>query len=149
MTQIKKLIYLPLKECRPRHIYKLNSRNLKYGVFNPKDNGFIGIRTKFSNRYLFTEYHWDTGPPYGTAKPIEDLGLIDDEDVFLMESYPAICKYCGQILSFVKNNSDKDLGLGKWQGCNVECTKAYPYGRIYKPLFLLLEELEKSQEQDV
>lgn len=45
--------------------------------------GFIGIRLKFGSKYLFTEYHWDQGPPYGTVQPKEDLGLIpDDIDIY-------------------------------------------------------------------
>ena len=61
---------IPLKKCEIGVLYKIHSRNLQYGIFNGKD-GFIGIRTKFGQKYLFTEFHWDTGPPYGTVKPIE------------------------------------------------------------------------------
>jgi hypothetical protein len=63
--------FIPLEECVHGGVYKLYCRNLAYGIFNQKDNGFIGIRTKFGHQYLFTEYHHDTGPPYGTVKPIE------------------------------------------------------------------------------
>lgn len=32
--------------------------------------------------FLFEEYHWDTGEPYGTAKPLEELedmsSLLED-----------------------------------------------------------------------
>ena len=54
-------------------LYKLNSRNLDYGVYDDAQKGFIGIRTKFGSRYLFTEYHWDTGSPFGTAMPIKEM----------------------------------------------------------------------------
>ncbi len=61
--------YISLTECTHRGIYKLSSRNLSLGVFNKPSNGFIGIREKFGDLYLFTEYHWDNGPPFGTACP--------------------------------------------------------------------------------
>lgn len=37
------------------------------------NEGFIGISDKFGRRYLFTEYHWDQGPPFGTALPLDEL----------------------------------------------------------------------------
>ena len=64
---------IPLSECRNGWVYELSSRNLTFGVFVQATNGFIGIRQKFSNRYLATEYHWDTGEPFGTACPKEEL----------------------------------------------------------------------------
>lgn len=61
--------FIPLSECKHGHGYWLDSRNLCYGVFDENTKGFVGIRTKFTSRYLFTEYHWDTGAPFGTACP--------------------------------------------------------------------------------
>lgn len=60
---------IPLAECVEGDIYILRSRNLVLGVFDGK-TGFIGIREKFGHRYLFTEYHHDTGTPHGTASPV-------------------------------------------------------------------------------
>jgi len=54
-------------------LYKIFSRNLTLGVFCEKSKGFIGIREKFGYRYLDQEYHWDQGPPHGTASPKELL----------------------------------------------------------------------------
>lgn len=67
--------YLPINQCIIRKIYKLNSRNLSYGVFTA-GNCFIGIRTKFGDRYLAKEYHYDTGAPFGTAKPLQEIGEV-------------------------------------------------------------------------
>lgn len=67
-------VYIKLEDCKPGHVYRISSRNLSFGVFNPADNGFIGIRNKFGHTYLFTEYHWDTGEPFGTVCPIEEVG---------------------------------------------------------------------------
>jgi hypothetical protein len=66
--------YIPIVLCKARVLYKIHSRNLTYGVYDGKD-GFIGIREKFSQKYLFTEYHWDTVKykGYGTVKPLIDV----------------------------------------------------------------------------
>ncbi len=69
---------IPLTNCKNRHLYKISSRNLIFGVFNSENNGFVGIREKFGDEYLFTEYHWDTGAPFGTVKPTEDLGEVPE-----------------------------------------------------------------------
>ena len=69
--------YIRLDACLPGHVYKIMSRNLGHGVYDGL-GGFIGIREKFGDRYLFTEYHWDKGPPYGTVHPETDLGPLPD-----------------------------------------------------------------------
>ena len=68
--------YIPLDECKHGYVYRIHSRNLDIGVYDENDKGFIGIRTKFTMRYLFTEDHWDTGAPYGTVKPVECLHKV-------------------------------------------------------------------------
>ena len=70
--------YIPLSECVKGFVYLINSRNLGLGVFDGK-GGFIGVREKFGDRYLFTEYHWDTGVPYGTVHPLEKLCQLPAE----------------------------------------------------------------------
>lgn len=69
-------------------LYRFKARNFSIGVWNPEKKGFIGIRTKWGDRYLFTEYHWETGPPYGTVTPLEDLGIDMPVDIPLMDSLP-------------------------------------------------------------
>lgn len=74
-------VWISVTECQPRQLYRVAARNFRFGVFKPDCStdgfsaGFIGIRSKFSRRFLDVEYHWDQGPPYGTAKPVEDLGV--------------------------------------------------------------------------
>ena len=55
-------------------IYRIQSRNLLVGAWNSRTQGFIGVREKFGSLYLFEEYHSETGPPHGTARPIHPLG---------------------------------------------------------------------------
>ena len=70
--------YIKMDNCVKGHLYRIDSRNLSLGVYDGKE-GFIGIRTKFRDRYLFTEYHHDQGAPHGTVFPLEDLGPIPEE----------------------------------------------------------------------
>lgn len=71
-----------LAECKKRRVYKLISRNLSFGVFDG-DIRFIGIRTKFGRRMLDAEDHWETGPPFGTARPDEDTCIVIPEEISL------------------------------------------------------------------
>lgn len=66
---------IPLSECRHGGLYRIDARNFSLGVFNEHLQGFIGIREKFFDYFLFTEYHWDTGAPYGTVSPLEFLEM--------------------------------------------------------------------------
>lgn len=61
----------------PRGIYRVVCRNLNLAVYDG-DLGFIGIREKFGSTFLFTEYAWEQGPPYGTVReePRELLGQV-------------------------------------------------------------------------
>lgn len=93
-----------LTQCKKRRVYKLISRNLSFGVFDGKTR-FIGIRTKFGRRFLDTEDHWDTGPPFGTARPEEDTGIVVPEEIILHvcenEGIP-VDKITGRDVSFDK-----------------------------------------------
>lgn len=71
--------YIELDECIHGHLYKLHCRNLSIGIFNYKNSCFVGIRRKFIDEFLDIEYHYDTGAPYGTAKPILYLGSTSFE----------------------------------------------------------------------
>lgn len=88
--------YLGLYQCKHGNLYLIHSRNLEITVYNENVQGFTGIRQKFDARYLFTEYHYDTGPPFGTAKPKDDLSecpvcnLLDAEQ---WESSDLLFKY--------------------------------------------------------
>lgn len=83
------MVYIPLAECKHGWRYLLDSRNLRTGVYDQKTRGFTGIRVKFDSVFLFTEYHWDTGVPYGTAKPLQELEdwthLLPDLEITLLK----------------------------------------------------------------
>jgi len=79
---------IPIENCIERGVYKILSRNLSIGVYDG-NGGFIGIRTKFGQEYLFTEYHWDLGPPYGTVHPEARLNVHLPEDLKVCASLGA------------------------------------------------------------
>jgi hypothetical protein len=60
-------------------VYRIHSRNLSVGVYRAAVKGFIGIRVKFGSHYLFTEYHYDTGAPFGTVRPRAQIGVLPDD----------------------------------------------------------------------
>ena len=91
--------YIPLSECKNGYVYKIHSRNLSIGVFNNKSNGFTGIRLKFRHEFLFTEYHWDTGAPFGTVKPKELLHKLPD-DIELKEALGSIDEKSKRLVDF-------------------------------------------------
>jgi len=71
--------YIKIEDCKNRYTYEINSRNLSYGVFDQNDGGFIGIREKFGDTYLFREYHWDLGANnFGTVQPLKEIEILPD-----------------------------------------------------------------------
>lgn len=70
--------YIPVDQCVDRGVYKIHSRNLSVGVYRADIKGFIGIRLKFGDKYLSTEFHYDTGAPFGTVFPKEQIGVLPD-----------------------------------------------------------------------
>jgi predicted RNase H-like HicB family nuclease len=72
---------IPLSECKHGYLYRISSRNLAFGVFDSTKQGFVGIREKFGHRYLFTEFHYDTGAPFGTVRPKELLEICPIVDL--------------------------------------------------------------------
>jgi len=92
---------IPLDKCKDRVLYRIHSRNLAFGVFDITKEGFVGIREKFRDYFLFTEYHHDTGPPYGTVNPKEELEPMP-KGMSLEESLRTIDKKTGRPVAFDK-----------------------------------------------
>ncbi|MEK7251441.1 MAG: hypothetical protein AAB209_13575 [Bacteroidota bacterium] len=93
------MTYIPLSDCKHGWLYEIRSRNLTLGVFRSDQKGFVGIREKLGHVYLFVEFHWDTGAPFGTVKPLrliercpiekldeffrgEDGKILENEELF-------------------------------------------------------------------
>lgn len=71
------------ENLKNRGIYKIKSRNLNFGVWNSNQDGFVGIRTKFGARFLFTEYLsrecGGVNLGFDTATPIEFLEDVPEQ----------------------------------------------------------------------
>jgi len=136
---------ISLSECKKRRVYKLHSRNLSFGVFDG-DTGFIGIRTKFGSRFMDTEYHWDTGPPFGTAHPDEDTGIDVPEEIILHvydnEGNPAD-KITGRNVAFDKPITEGGKGWF-FKDTGESSMNIFPIVFNNKRLFEFLEKIEKS-----
>lgn len=68
--------YLGIAHMQPSMAYAIWARNAYVGIWLPNTQGFLISRYKmYPLPYLFVEYHWDTGEPYGTAKPLRPLEI--------------------------------------------------------------------------
>ena len=131
--------FIPLEECEHRAVYRIRSRNLSVTVFDKDQRGFTGVREKFGDKFLFTEYHWDTGPPFGTAKPVEKIDVLPD-DMSIEES-----------LGTIDLNTDKPVVYERdqkgWRFEDEEeiSKEIRPCGVPNKELFKFLEDKESNE----
>lgn len=144
-----------MEELEDRGIYRIHSRNLEYGVYSEGARGFIGIREKFGKRYLFTEYHYEIGAPFGTAHPVELVGRVEDNRIQIKEVLdPSLCYFCGNIVKYEEygeggprfENGDKISGFWKHISGDGSCSADVPQTQPNIPLFKKLKEIEKSFE---
>ena len=137
---------IPLTECQHRGIYRLASRNLTLGVFNSFSKGFIGIREKFGDLYLFTEYHWDMGVPFGTANAYEYLGQLPD-DIQLRENVDTFDHVTRRTVDFDRAPEDDSLKPKGWYFIDTgEYSKEIKAcTTTYKPLFDYLLERDAKK----
>lgn len=140
--------WIPKEDCKERRLYRLSSRNLHLGVYDGK-GGFVGIRCKFDSLYPFTEYHWDNGPPFGTAKPLEDLGIDLPGGIGLRENEPTVDERTGRLVGFDKtplllSQGGNSAGLRGWYflDTNEPSQDIRPRSAINKPLFDWLQARE-------
>lgn len=145
-----------LASCRARSVYRLWSRNLTLGVFDGRE-GFIGIRTKIGARFLFREFHWDTGPPFGTARAFDVVGVVPD-DIELVEYEPTRCRTCGALVAYIEwgEGVEGNGYQGRW--CHIDetgsalcdedstgsCAVIKPFSTTNSALFSFLDDLECS-----
>ncbi len=68
--------YLPIEQMQAGMAYSIWARNAYAGIWLPEEQGFLISRYKIHpTPYLFTEFHWDTGEPFGTVKPLRPLEI--------------------------------------------------------------------------
>lgn len=134
--------YIKMEDCEKGYIYKISSRNLRLGVYDG-NQGFIGVREKFGTLYLFTEFHYDQGPPYGTVFPMAKLTPLPD-GIQPQECFDTYDKITGRKVEFDKPVADGGRGwyftdTGESAGSNVK-----PTSRTNKDLFNYLLTVEHS-----
>lgn len=67
--------YLKIQDLKDKHVYTICARNANVGIWIELEKAFMISRYEVSaTPYLFNEYHWDTGEPYGTVKPLKLIG---------------------------------------------------------------------------
>lgn len=65
--------YIKMEDLKEGYTYRISARNAGFGIWRTKHQSFIISRWKFGFNYIFEEYHYDTGAPYGTTKPWEEI----------------------------------------------------------------------------
>lgn len=144
---------IPKTECKDRRLYRIRSRNLTFGIYHADTGGFMGLRHKFGDTYLFTEYHYDNGAPYGTVNPIKDLEADLPAEIGNSEG-SSICQKCRGPVSYVAwpEGGNREVALlsdpsktirvaGEWKHLSeTPCKKLHPVHQQNAPLRKWLEE---------
>lgn len=139
---------IPAEECKARQLYRANTRNFgPVAVFTPERNGFIGIRTKFGQRFLDVEYHWHN-KEFATARPWEELAEMLPAEIELRTAFAMACKNCGTDVEWREGPGKTEEGklyLGKWGHLTeAPCGDCSPISKSNKPLFDWLLEMESK-----
>lgn len=99
--------YIKLNDCVDRILYSLKARNISVGVFDKESGSFIGIRSKFGNRYLDSENHWDA-PTYASCKPLKAISELPTHITLSTGSNPELFDWLNkQILIQEKISMDR------------------------------------------
>lgn len=137
--------FIPLDACKERRLYRIRSRNLRLGVFRERTGGFLGLREKFGSIFVFEEFHWDTGEPFGTVQPVEELPESLPDSIVLEDSLGSMCGTCEADIEY-RNYPDgprpRTLGgttitcAGEWHHTTTpDCAHPYGANRDNQPLF--------------
>lgn len=148
-------------ECKNRKLYRIHSRNLCFGVYREETGGFIGLREKFGSVYLFEEYHYDNGPPFGTVKPEEELPEELPQRIVAEVSLGSECQRCGKSCKYEifpdKKSREKKLKYGgtilvpgEWKHLeDTGCVEVFPMERGNPRLYEWLYAMEKKYKDKV
>lgn len=128
-------------DCIARHIYRIHSRNLSIGVYDGA-GGFIGLRTKFNDVYLFTEFHAD-GSAFRTVLPEEDIGILPEE-IELREYVSTFDLTTKRLVGFDKPFAEGGRGW-YFKDTGESSRDIEPRTKTYQPLFDFLKAIEGAQ----
>lgn len=116
-------------------LYKLHSRNLSFGIWNG-ETGFIGIRTKFGSKFLFTEIHWDADSNYGTVSHAVDTGFDLPENILAVEHGEIVDNKTRERVFY-----NKDKGGWSWEIDGEIDKDIWPCSVENKELFVWLNDI--------
>jgi hypothetical protein len=142
-------------QCKNRQLYRIRSRNLIFGVFHEENGGFFGLRKKFNYTYVFEEYHWGNGPPYGTVKPIEEMPETLPESIALAADLGSICSECKVPCAYIKfpdgerektyEDGHKMMISGEWEHLeSTDCPQVSPMSKSNSALERWLKRMEEK-----
>lgn len=136
----------PVDQHIKGRVYKIHSRNLSYGVWDGK-GGFIGIRQKWHDRFLFTEYHYDVSQRYGTVRESKDIGIDVPEYISLKTSLGSVDQATQRPVAFDRPIADG--GRGWYFTDTDEASKDIrPCMVSNRRLFKFLDQIEESNRDD-
>ncbi len=142
MLEKEKNDYIRLSDCKKRRVYKLISRNLLFGAFDGESR-FVGIRVKCGRIFLDTEDHWDTGQPFGTARPNCDTGINVPENISLNPHGNTVDKITGREVAFEKPVSEGGKGWF-FKDTGESNTNISPIAYQNRTLFEFMKQVEKK-----
>jgi hypothetical protein len=116
-------------------LYRFHARNFSYGVYDG-NGGFIGIREKFYDHYLFTEYHADPpwgGTVFGISNWRDDLFEQVPNDIEIREYFDARCGQCEQLTEFVPDTPGTHAPGKQYHRDRTLDEDHDPHGQVYLP----------------
>ena len=132
-------------ELVDRRLYRIIARNFFLGVWDAQHRGFIGIREKFGDKYLFTEYNHETG---GTARAWEALDVDVPPEIELREHSPLTCMDCGRLAEQFRGNAYAEQGPPFYRHVEDRTLLESDDARLpaYRPLFEFLTPYADAEE---
>jgi hypothetical protein len=100
--------FLRMNELISGGLYEIDARNASLGIWIYDQLGFLIRRQKMGDIFLFVEYHYESGSPFGTVRPY----VFIEKCPFIMEALQIQggyidYKYADIILEYLKRK-DKE-----------------------------------------
>lgn len=122
---------IPLSQCKHSYLYRVSGCDFSLGIFDGKNDAFIGIVEGKYSSFLKMEHHFDVGAKYGKVIPLKELqrypsdklGLnINEEEVVTEEMLEENDDY-SQFLTVGQKMYVENSAMLDWlKGESVNCT---------------------------